>query len=257
MAARAAVPWVHHVGPLNPPSHQGRQMATVVQVRMAENNIGDRLGVNWQRLPVQATPRALTLVQAAVHQGSAPVPFEKELAAGDGARGAQEGEGGDHGVLRFLVAGGGSPSPGVRSGLFAYGRHGKPMPVGRAVVVLVALKMCGGVNDGNGAVRPVHDASAHRTEEEAGEPTAAASANDHKAGVLALADQSLRREPADAVSAHFDIGIPLLPPSQGLGDQDLLLLCELLPVDGPDGGGRGAFDVLQPPGVNDIQAYSA
>lgn len=58
-----------------------------------------------QRLPVQATLRAFTLVQAAVHQRSSSVVFKQELAAPDVACGTKEGPCGDHGTLRISLAG--------------------------------------------------------------------------------------------------------------------------------------------------------
>src|SRR5665647_3429945 len=68
---------------------------------MSEDDVGDRLGVDGQWLPVEAPPRAFALVQTAVHHRPASFTLEKELAAGDCAGGSQEGQGGDHGLLRF------------------------------------------------------------------------------------------------------------------------------------------------------------
>jgi hypothetical protein len=131
------------------------------------------------------------------------------------------------------------------------------MLLGGGPLVPVVLQLLGTVNDGDRAVRAVHQALAHGTEEESREPTAAASAHDHEAGVLTLAYERLDREPADAVSADSDLGILFLPPGERLGDQGLFLLRKLLPVDGPDGGGCRALDVSQPPCVDNGEGDAA
>ena len=131
------------------------------------------------------------------------------------------------------------------------------MLAGGGPVVVVLLELLGAVNDGHGAVRTVHDTLAHGAEEEAREPTAASSAHNHQAGVLTLTYQRLHREPSDTVSTHGDFGVLVLPTGQRLGDQGLFFLRELLPVDGPDGCGCGALDVLQPPRVDDGEANAS
>lgn len=81
-------------------------MTAVVQVRMGQHDIGDQVCADRQRLPVQAPPGPFTLVEAAVHQGLAPLVLEQELAAGDRACGPKERECGDHGVVRVLPVSG-------------------------------------------------------------------------------------------------------------------------------------------------------
>jgi len=81
-------------------------VAAVVQVRMGEDDIGDRARADRQRLSVQTTPGSFPLVEASVHHGPASFVLEQELAAGDSACGTKERQCGNHGVVRILVVGG-------------------------------------------------------------------------------------------------------------------------------------------------------
>src|SRR5664279_1613356 len=74
--------------------------------RAGQHDIGDRIRVHWQRLPVQTSPGPFTLVEAAVHQGSMSVLLEQELAAGDSAGGTKKRQCGNHGVVRAPLVGG-------------------------------------------------------------------------------------------------------------------------------------------------------
>src|SRR5665647_2117057 len=262
MEARAAVPCVHHVGPANPPrTRAGRWpqwsrcawVRTTSEIDSGSTGSGFQLRRRhvlspWYR-PQSTIVRRPSLSRRNLLPVTVPVAPRKVSVATM----ASSAFSWPVGVARARVC----PLRSGRSGLVAHGRNGEVMLGGDGSVIRLVLQLLGGMNDGHGALSPVHDALAHRAEKEASEATAAASAHDHKAGALTLAYQGIHRKPANAVPAHLDIGVLVLPAGERLGDQGLLFLRELLPVDGPYGGGGGAFDVLQPPRVDDGQANSA
>jgi hypothetical protein len=79
---------------------------TTVRAGMSEDDIRDRVSLDREWLPVQPTPGSLTLVEAAVDHGSAPVLLQHELAARDGACGTKKRQGGNHGGVCLLMVGG-------------------------------------------------------------------------------------------------------------------------------------------------------
>ena len=76
---------------------QPREVAGVVEVRVGEHDLVDGGGVHGELVPVAPPQRGRALVEPGVDQHPGARALHEEAAAGDGARGAEEGEGGlDH-----------------------------------------------------------------------------------------------------------------------------------------------------------------
>ena len=74
-------------------------------------------------------------------------------------------------------------------------------------------------------------------------PAAAAAPHDEELGCRRLVDQQRGDVPQDGLLQDVDLGIPVTPRDQGLGQRHLLLLLDLLPLRGArdvDDDGRGA-----------------
>ena len=92
---------------------EARQVARVIDVRVAQDDGGERAGIEGRARPVPQAQGLEPLEEPAVEQQSAPAVLEEMLGAGDGAAcGSEKGEGGARDHRRKYTGRGGSTPPG-------------------------------------------------------------------------------------------------------------------------------------------------